>query len=149
MQLPPQCEAIHGAKELHGWFGYWPNFHDAEILSLHLNRAGTSTMNIHTWEMTKEVDTKGFYVLSKHVVVAFAMKEIFDLSLNGFTQQNVVSSLGIEKVENGYRLILGDCFGLGGRIDARDLSIALTPGKPKTRGRIEDEETTHISQTEP
>jgi hypothetical protein len=70
-------------------------------------------------------------VISKHVVVEFAMKEVFDLSLNGFNQQNVINSLNVEKVENGYRLILGDCFGLAGTIDARELSIGLTLGVPK------------------
>jgi hypothetical protein len=131
MRFPARCDAIHGARELHDWFGYWPSFHDAEILTLRLNRAGTSTMSVHTWEMTKELDAKGFYVISKHVVVEFAMKEVFDLRLNGFNQQNVINSLNVEKVKNGYRLILGDCFGLAGTIDARELSIELTPGVPK------------------
>jgi hypothetical protein len=64
--------------------------------------------------------------------VEFAMKQVFGLSLNGFSQQNVINSLNVEKVENGYRLILGDCYGLAGTIDARELSIELTPGTPKT-----------------
>ena len=87
-------------------------------------------MSVHTWEMTKELDAKGFYVLTKHVVVEFVMGEVFDLSLNGFSHQNVVNSLIVEKVENGYRLTLEGCFGIAGTIDAREISIRLTPGKP-------------------
>src|SRR5712692_434714 len=59
MQLAAELQAIDGARELHDWFGYWPSFHDAEIIRLHLNRRGSSSLVIHTWEMTKEVDEKG------------------------------------------------------------------------------------------
>ena len=132
MQFPVQLEAIRGAIELRDWFGYWPSFHDAEILSLHLNRAGASTMSVHTWEITAELDANGFSALAKDVVVEFAMKEVFDLSLNGFSQQNVIRSLNVEKVEGGHRLTLEDCFGIAGTIDAKEIRIRLTPGKPQS-----------------
>ena len=130
MQFPAQLEAIHGAKELYDWFGFWPSFHDAEILWLHLDRSGTSSIAVHTWEVTSELDANGFYVPAKHVIVEFAVEEVFDLSLNGFNQQNVVSSLIVEKLDNGFRLNLGDCFGIAGTIDGREMSIRLMPGMP-------------------
>jgi hypothetical protein len=43
MEFPPELEAVEGAKNLRDWFGYWPNFHDAEMISLHLNRFAIST----------------------------------------------------------------------------------------------------------
>jgi hypothetical protein len=54
MTVPVEVKEISGAAELHDWFGYWPIFHDAEIISLHLNREGSSSLRVHTWEMTKE-----------------------------------------------------------------------------------------------
>jgi hypothetical protein len=48
-------EAVEGAKSLCDWFGYWPSFHDAEVISLHLNRRGLSSLALHTWEMTKDL----------------------------------------------------------------------------------------------
>ena len=36
--LPDDLKAIGGAQELQDWFGYWPSFHDGEIISLRLNR---------------------------------------------------------------------------------------------------------------
>ena len=42
--------------------------------------------------------------LSVAIVLEFALKEVFDLSLSGFSHQNVVNSLTFEKVENGYRV---------------------------------------------
>jgi hypothetical protein len=64
MTLPAEVTEIQGAGELHDWFGYWPSFHDAEVIGLHLNRKGSSSLRIHTWEMTKDVDEKGYYDLS-------------------------------------------------------------------------------------
>src|SRR5258708_34764958 len=128
MEFPPELGTIEGAKNLRDWFGYWPSFHDAEVILLHLNRSDASTRAVHTWEMTKEVDEKGFYVLAKHVVVEFVMKEVVGLSLNGFNHQNVVFGLAIERIDSGYRLTLEDCYGVAGTIDASDISIRLIPG---------------------
>ena len=130
MDFPIALEAVEGAKSLYEWFGYWPSFHDAEVISLHLNRRGSSSLTLHTWEMTKGVDDKGYYVLAKHVVVEFAMKDVVGLSLNGFSNQNVIFGLGIERTENGYRLTLDDCYGIAGDLEAKDISIRLIPGKP-------------------
>jgi Immunity protein 50 len=129
MDFADELAAINGAEELRDWFGYWPNFHDAEIISLGLNRADASTLVVYTWEMTNEIDAKGYYVSAKHVVVEFVMNAVFDLSLSGFNHQNVVSSLSVARLENGYRLTLGDCFGIAGTIDAEEISIRSTPGK--------------------
>jgi hypothetical protein len=130
MQFPPELEAVEGAKHLYDWFGYWPTFHDAEVIRLHLNRRDASTLTLHTWEMTGEVDEKGFYVQTKHAVVEFVMK-VVGLSLNGFNHQNVVFGLAVAKVECGFQVTLEDCYGIAGTIDAMELSIRLTPGKPR------------------
>lgn len=128
--MPIEIKEIPGAAELHDWFGYWPGFHDAEIISLHLNRKGSSSLRVHTWEMTKEVDEKGYYVLAKHIVVEFNFETVFGLSLSGFSQQNVIFGLGIEKTNSGFRLTLDECYGLAGSIEAERMSIRIMPGKP-------------------
>jgi len=130
MSVPSEIEEIPGAAELHDWFGYWPDFHDAEIVNLHLNRRGTSFLRIHTWEMTKKVDETGHYVLTKHVVVEFILENVSDLALNDFSQQNVISGLDIEKIGSGFRLTLGACYGLAGNIEAERISLRITPGTP-------------------
>jgi hypothetical protein len=122
---------VEGAKNLRDWFGFWPSFHDAEVICLHLNRRAASSLFLHTWEMTRDTDERGYYVLAKHVVVEFVLEEILDLNLNGFSHQNVLFGLTIEMVENGFRLVLEDSYGIAGTIDAKRISIRLTPGKPK------------------
>jgi Immunity protein 50 len=135
MAVPEELTGIVGAKELHDWFGYWPSFHDGEIISLHLNRTNPSTLKIHCWHMTDEVDEAGYYVLTKHAIVEF----LIDISgtddcleLFGFSHQNVVSSLAIEKLESGYKLNISQCYGLAGTIKSDNVSIRLTPGKPES-----------------
>jgi hypothetical protein len=130
MSVPSEVSEIQGANELHEWFGYWPGFHDAEIVSLHLNRKGTSSLSVHTWEMTKEVDAKGYYVLTKHVVVEFILESVSGLTLNGFNHQNVIFGLVIEKIDSGFRLTLDECYGLAGILEAKKISLRLIPERP-------------------
>jgi len=130
MPLSSELQSITGAQELHDWFGFWPDFHDAEVIRFHLNRSGPSYLAIHTWEMNKQIDSKGHYELAKHVVVEFILDEVSNLGLDGFSSQNVISSLGVERLKTGFRLVLGPCFGLSGSIEAERLSIRVSPGRP-------------------
>jgi Immunity protein 50 len=130
MFMPIEISEIPGAAELQEWFGYWPSFHDAEIVGLNLNRKGSSSLRVHTWEMTEDIDEKGYYVLAKHIVVEFIFEGVSGLSLHGFNQQNVVFGLAIEKTDSGFRVTLDDCYGLAGSIETERMSLRLTPGKP-------------------
>jgi hypothetical protein len=131
MEFPPELEAVEGAKNLRDWFGYWPSFHDGEVIEMHLCRSSVSSIKIHTWETTNEVDAHGYNIMTKHVVVEFLFKGISSLSLSGFNNQNVLFGLALEKANGGYRLILDECYGLAGTIEANEISIRLAPGKPQ------------------
>jgi hypothetical protein len=131
MELPIELKAVDGAEKLYAWFGYWPSFHDAEVVEMHLSRSSSSSLAVHTWEMTSEVDKQGYYALTKHIVVEFVLKGISSLDLSGFNHQNVLSDLGLEKFDSGFRLTLGPCSGLAGAIEANEISIRLVPGKPQ------------------
>ena len=112
------------------WFGQWPSFHDAEILELHLDRAGRSWIKVHAWNMTDKVSAEGHCVLDKHAVVTFLLEGLTELELEGFSSQNVISGLQVERVEHGFRLTLDPCYGLAGTFEAAKASVDLTPGKP-------------------
>jgi hypothetical protein len=91
---------VIGGDELLKWFGQVPTFHDAEIVSLSLNRAGTSELRIHGWVMTDEVDPRGHIVLDKHAVVTFTFTDIMDLQLDGFSRQNVIAGLVLQRASD-------------------------------------------------
>ncbi len=113
---------LHGSDAVTQWFGGWPSFHDAEIISLNLARSGESVLRVYP------------YYPEKPATVDFIFEEITDVELADFSGQNVISSLGIEEAidqtkEKAIRLTLGPCYGLAGRIDAKRLRVELLPGK--------------------
>ena len=130
MAIEAKFPDVPGATELFAWFGFWPNFHDGEVLSVHLNRAGPSHLRLHTWERTNELDSRSYYVLRKHVVVTFILEGISELELEGFSHQNVLAELTLAGDPDGYSLKLWPCYGMSGEIKARSVRIELEPGMP-------------------
>jgi hypothetical protein len=124
-------ETLPGAEKLITWMGCWPSFHDAEILSLELNREGVSLLQIHTWNLLSDVDGQGFLKTDKHCIVTFLLEEIFNLEFVQFNHQNVIFGLEIDKQGDGYRLTLSPCYGLAGFIDARSIRLKFDPGIPR------------------
>ena len=127
---PEWSTEVDGADALFDWFGYWPDFHDAEILSVTLDRSGSSSVRIHTWETTDEVDSQGYYVWRKHLIVCFLLDDISDVELNGFSSQNVISSARVVKSNGAFLLQLSPCYGLAGSITAARLRILIEPTTP-------------------
>ena len=115
---------IPGVAEVIAWFGYWPTFHDAEVLSIALNRSGVSQVAIHAWEITPEISASGHYILAKHAVVTFSLEGfpeneqgIVNTEVAHFNQQNVLSSA---RATNG-REVMNWCW---------RVFMALTVGLP-------------------
>ena len=129
MQERPPIQ-VAGVSDLVAWFGYWPTFHDAEVLSIHLNRSGESQVAIHTWHKTNQVDDGGRFVTTKHVVVIFILQGIQTAQLEDFNHQNVISGLSLNENEEGYRLTLHPCFGAQGTLEAKEMRIMLEPESP-------------------
>jgi hypothetical protein len=94
-------EHIAGAEQLVAVFGYWPSFHDAEVLWLRLDRRAhgdgcygpTLEALVHAFEMTSEVGADGYYVLRHHVLVLLRFRDVVDLRLDGFNHQNALMGL--------------------------------------------------------
>jgi hypothetical protein len=137
-----------GGKNLLAWFGQEPTFHDAEIISLSLNRTGESELKIHGWIATGDVGSDGYSVLDKHAIVTFSLEGIMDLQLDGFSRQNVIGALALRYATDRGRsnyyampedpsdieIELTPCYGLDGYIRAKKVSLSFIPGRPsKTR----------------
>ena len=128
MQLPAGLDSIAGAQELYDWFGYWPGFHDAEVVRFRLSTGESSYLVVHTWEMTNKVNARGFYEQTKHIVVEFALKGISSANLGDLWEHSILLDLGVEKTEQGFRLDLSAAYGICGTIETRAASLRLTPG---------------------
>ena len=90
-------------------FGRWPCFHDAEVLSIALDRGERGAYGpsleaaVRLYEGTSEVDNEGRYVLKNHVVVRLRFSQILNLALADFNNQNVLGSLVIEHLSDRER----------------------------------------------
>ncbi len=51
-------------------------------------------------------------------------------SVSGFNHQNVLSALMVITVDDGHKLVLGDCYGLAGSIMGNGLSLSFREGIP-------------------
>jgi len=127
VSLPAELESIVGAQELYHWFGYWPDFHDAEVVRFHLSLGAPSKLKVHTWEMTNKVDAAGFYKLIKHVTVEFTLDGVTTMNLQDPWEHSILFDLGINKTDSGFRLDLSSSYGLSGTIEAKELSLQITP----------------------
>jgi Immunity protein 50 len=136
---------IPGGAELLSWFGQVPSFHDAEIMSLELNRRGPSYLKIHGWIMNEKTDEEGHLVPKKHSVVTFELDQIIDLRLEGFSSQNVIYGLSIRHADpdperapnysetgrpDDFEVTLEPCYGMDGLIRCRSISLSFVPGLP-------------------
>ena len=120
---------IGNHEKLTEFFGCWPSFHDAEVLSLELNRSGQSRLRVYTFKATPPLENQSAYTLTKHVVVTFVMEGISELQLDGFSGQNVISSLVVSRTPEGrYCLRLGECYGLSGTLVADQMRLEFEPG---------------------
>ncbi len=113
---------LPGSDKVIEWFGQWPHFHDAEIISLMLSRMGESVLRVYP------------YAPDKPATVEFMLSDIADVELWDFSWQNVISSLGITKMKRDdgeavFRLEMSPCYGLAGHIDAKQIRVGLVPGK--------------------
>jgi hypothetical protein len=113
-------------------FGYWPSFHDAEIKWLKLDRKDTEgsfgptlEFAIHCFEITNKVSPSGFCVLEKHTLVHFRFRQVTDLNLRDFNQQNAIFGLQIKDEsdpsweERFFKICIEPAFGLNGSFHSR------------------------------
>jgi immunity protein 50 of polymorphic toxin system len=119
---------IPGADLIVAWFGRWPSFHDAEIMSFHIDRERrSSSIRIRTWILSDRTDSAGRFIRERDAVVVFEFTGIRSLRIHGedTDNQNVISSLVIEQTNDGYRLVLGPSYGMAGEMVVKDLSVRL------------------------
>jgi hypothetical protein len=124
-------DKVPGTAEFIKWFGYWPSFHDAEVLDLKLCRSGPSTIRVHSFETTDLVNSQGFFVCTKHVVVSFVFEHVTNLNLDCFNAQNVIGELHLRQSSDGYQLTLEPCHGIDGTITGDSIRVSFNPGIPE------------------
>jgi len=127
---------IPGSGDVVAWFGHWPTFHDAEVVSITLKRRGESSVSIHAFNVTSEIEPTGCFKTASDATVLFFLDGLlndgYEINnhLEGFNNQNVLSGLTVKKNPGGYELVLEGIFGVDGTIYSKQLRVALEPGVP-------------------
>jgi Immunity protein 50 len=120
---------IPGASEVVAWFGEWPSFHDAEVLSLHINRGETSVMRLRVSKRGNALDSNGRFVREREAEVTFEFREIRLMQLHGedVDSQNVIAALLLDRRDHDYRIDLSPSYGIGGYFVVGTVSVHLVP----------------------
>ena len=105
------------------WFDRLPSLHDAEILSIHLNRRGPSILRVHARNVVDAGPVKG----GRDAIVVFEFEGIRRLRLEGEEPvgASVVHGMKLRVVEQGYLLELSSSRGIGGEIVADAVAVRI------------------------
>jgi len=142
---------IVGREKITNIFGYWPSFHDAEVLEFHLWRGNVDpdvkayvfpvlTVKIHLWEITSKVDTRGYCVLRHRTLATLRFHDVDHISMDGFNHQNAILGLSIDMhqrkqgVSQLFKVVFQSAFGMAAsfecnRVEVLDASPCDDSGK--------------------
>jgi hypothetical protein len=138
---------IEGSEKLTRIFGYWPSFHDAEVMELNFWRGEVNpeaglytfpvlTVKLHLWEMTNDVNAKGFLVLRKHTLATIRFLDVLESRIEGFNHQNAILGLDISQEERSegpspvFAVIFRPAFGIDAALSC--LRVELIDAVPCT-----------------
>lgn len=131
MREPSILDELPGGIALIDWFGRVPSFHDAELLAIELCSTKSSSLRIHTWMITDELDSQGYFILDKHVVVTIAFDQVTYVSLSDFNLVGIIGHLSMTKVSDTYQFSWDGAYGVQGTIRAKQATVAIHPGRPE------------------
>ena len=129
-----------GLREIPGYdtvanhFGRWPSFHDAIVEQLSLNIPGETRLTLRTWNMTSEVDERGFYRLTHRAIVKMLLTDILEFDIGGADIESGCVLFGLSLVKEGsdFKLLLDPALGFGGSIRCRGLRLEVYPEEAVT-----------------
>ena len=149
---------IEGHEKLTQVFGYWPTFHDAEIIDMHLWRGDVDcaakryvfpvlTVKLHVWELTNEVDPRGYLVRRHHTLTKLRFHDVLDFRMDGFNQQNAIFGLSIVREQRtewpspAFAVSFEPVFGMGAtfissRVEVVDAVACSDKGAPLEEGKL-------------
>jgi hypothetical protein len=104
---------IDNASTLSDLFGHWPDFHDAELITLRLHATEHSGPQLEAEfevaEMSGEVDDRGYFKDSQRARTTVRFNRVARLLVSDFLEQNVLSSLKLSEAgADDYDKIFGN-----------------------------------------
>lgn len=119
-------------------YGTWLSFHDANVLTYAkpTPECQALTLTIHTWQMTNEVDSNGYFVLRNHALVSFRFEGLFEVNMDTFDSDNILFGIEFFPIGDGssFRVALDSVMDKSGSFSARKGEVvSMVPCTPNGR----------------
>ena len=111
---------IRNSEKVISYFGYWPEFCDAKILSFHLMK---SDKDIRLIIKLKYIDSD----LNKSAGIELTFESVRGLNINNIFDENVIDLITIRRPEGdqGYSISIEACSGCSGEFYCNGISSDL------------------------
>ena len=118
---------IPGFDQVVKHFGKWPSFHDAVVERFTLDLQGISLISLRTWNISPEVDERGYFRTTDHATINFGLAQIsaFELSGSDLYAGGILFGLRIDHEGDGFLIELDPSLGPGGWISCRGIHFEL------------------------
>ena len=129
----PVMEQVVNSEIIWNHFGYWPDFHDAEVMKVLFETHEATgrysiTFTVDAFETTNKVTAQGHYELIKQCLVEFQLTGIEKLEFNHFTFQNVLWELWFEQQGSFIKCCMPSSTGLEAEVVAEEaIVLSLKP----------------------
>jgi len=138
--------SIPGAQQLVSIFGYWPTFHDAEVIRFSIERHADYAQgpvveaDVYVFEITQEISPTGHYVLRHHTMATLRFIAVANLTLEGFNNQNALMGITIQDIRErqleglSYEVSFASSFGMSTTFLCRQAElVTVHKWNPNTR----------------
>jgi hypothetical protein len=118
---------IDNAKLVIDHFGYWPTFHDSEIISIIIQRTldkatSSATLRVYSFEMTDQM-VGGHDQLVKHCFFDVEITDLIKTEIDGFNHQNAVLALEFGRDGENVFCNIVSTYGVDGYIGGKKIRI--------------------------
>jgi len=130
------AEHIAGSEIVVEALGYWPSFHDAEVISFSADRAfplvtGSAVarlaVHVRCYEAVGEGTAQYVQVLRKSLLVRFVFNGAREFELSGFNHQNVINSITVDRLKTnegeGFVVDVESTWGFGGTLRCSSVAV--------------------------
>ncbi|MBC7624383.1 MAG: hypothetical protein H7232_13450 [Aeromicrobium sp.] len=127
---------ITGSEKVSDALGFWPTFHDAEVISFSAERAlplqidytvARLAVHVRHYKSVGEGTVDYELALQKSVLVRFVFHGACDFTLSEFNHQNVINSISVSCIDNNeaanLRVDIESIWGFGGSLRCSSVAI--------------------------
>jgi len=129
-------EHIIGTESVIAALGYWPSFHDAEVIAFSAERAlpfkrdetiAHLAVHVRQYESVGEGTAQYEQILRKSILVRLAFKGACDFDLSDFNHQNVINAITVSasgvSESAGLLVNIESIWGFGGSLRCQSVEV--------------------------